>query len=222
MVFDIYQLDEIEAYSTEAEKALNKYEDTLIELFFESPEGQEHRNTYPGIGFWAGQLIYYGYSNVGVTIPQMKVKDIDEITSEIFPRKISLSSPDDAKKTIPELVAFWKYLKREYKLSNADVILKHLQNLKEEDFVKAMNNPSKFGMAKSFFMAGQAAGYDMSNEEERNTFMLLYNAAKIGERIQPLKQSSINTQNIHRVKPDTAKEKRKRKAAKAARKRNRR
>lgn len=57
MVFDIYQLDEIEAYSTEAEKALNKYQDTLGELFFQSPEGQEHRKTYPEMGFWAGQLI---------------------------------------------------------------------------------------------------------------------------------------------------------------------
>lgn len=151
----------------------------------------------------------------------MTVRDLDEITSEIFPRKISLSSPDDAKDTIPELIAFWEYLKREYKLSNADAILKYLQNLKVDDFVRIMNNPSKFGMAKSLFMAGQAAGYDMSNEEEMNTFILLYNAAKIGEKTQPLIKSSINIQNIHRVKQDTAKEKRKRKAAKAARKRNR-
>lgn len=29
-----------------------------------------------------------------------------------------------------------------------------------------MNDPSRFGMAKSFFMMGRQAGYDMTDQEE--------------------------------------------------------
>ncbi len=216
MTFDIRKLDKVDGYSEEGEEALSEYQDALIELFYESPEGQEHRKTYPEMGFWAAQLIYYGYGYVGVTIPQMTVEDIDEIVTEIFPRKISLSSPDDAKDTLPELIAFWEYLKREYKLRKANTILKYLKDIKPDDFVGIMNDPSRFGMAKSFFMAGQSAGFDMTNEEEMNNFMHLYNASRMLESERMLGTSPS------RNKRDEAKEKRKRKAAKAARKRSRR
>lgn len=219
MTFDIHKLDEIDGYSAEGEEALFKYQDALIELFFESPEGREHRKTYPEMGFWAAQLIYYGYGYVGVTIPQMTVGDVDEVITEIFPRKISLSKPGEAKDTMPELIAFWGYLKREHKLREANEILQYLEDIKIDDFAAIMNDPSRFGMAKSFFMAGQSAGFDMTNEEELNTFMHVYNASLMAGSERT---SSAPSRPSSRKKRDEAKEKRKRKAAKAARKRDRR
>jgi hypothetical protein len=44
----------------------------------------------------------------------MPVTHLREILSEIFPRKISLASPEDVHDALPELIAFWEYLKREY------------------------------------------------------------------------------------------------------------
>ena len=35
---------------------------------------------------------------------------------------------------------------------------------------------SKFGMAKSFMTMGQSAGFDMTDQEDMNRFMQLYNA----------------------------------------------
>ena len=59
------------------------------------------------------------------TLPKMKAPDVEEIVTELFPRKISLSSPDEADEAIPELIAFWEYLQREYQLSQAKSILKY-------------------------------------------------------------------------------------------------
>ena len=53
----------------------------------------------------------------------------------------------------------------------------------EDKFVGMMSDSSRFSIAKSFFMAGQTAGFDMSNPDEMNAFMHLYNL-KFSERKQ--------------------------------------
>ncbi len=217
-MFDLYQLDKYDDYDDETEAALHNYLDDLLELFAKAPEGQEHQKIYPEMGFWVAQLIKYGYDYVGATIPQMTVRNVEEIITELFPRKISLSSPDDAKETLPELIAFWNYLGREYKLPNANAILNYLNGITESKFVSTMNNPSLFGMAKSFFMGGQSAGFDMSRPDEMNTFMSLYNNAQLGADQKLL---NLPAKIPNAVKQDKAKEKRKRKAAKVARKNSR-
>jgi hypothetical protein len=109
MAFDIYQLDQLDDRDDEAMEA---FAEELIELFSASPEGRAHRQVASGMGFWTGRLIDYGYIYCGVTLPEMKVPDVVELLSDIFPRKITLSSPDEADDTIPELIAFWTYLER--------------------------------------------------------------------------------------------------------------
>ncbi len=181
MTFDIHQLDKID-HDTEGEEALAEYQEALLERFYNSPEGQAFVEAHPDteMGFWAAQLMYYGYGYVGVTIPRMTVGDVEEIVTQLFPRKISLFSADEAADAIPELVAFWQFLKREYRLSNADRILKFLHQI-EPKFKEMMMDSSKFGMAKSFFMMGHSAGYDMTNEEEINQFMMEYNARALSQ-----------------------------------------
>src|SRR5205807_1891760 len=103
-------------------------------------------------------------SYADTTLPAMDVSDVEELLTDVFPRKISLAAPEGANDGVPELIAFWEYLKREYKLANAEAILLYLRSVKVEDFRQWMNDPSRFGMAKSFFMQGQSAGFDMTNE----------------------------------------------------------
>lgn len=220
MTFDIHQLDGIDSYSSQAEKALEEYQDALLEQFSNSPEGQARLQADPEMGFWAAQLIYYGYSYIGVTLPQMTAGYVDEIVTELFPRKISLLSPDDADDAIPELVAFWEYLKREYKLPNANSVLKFLREI-EPDFKSIMNDPSRFGMAKSFFMMGQEAGFDMTNEEELNAFMHLYNAAVLAQP-EGLSDPYFGLPSFPSSRKAKPKRKKRRKMTKAARRRNRR
>jgi hypothetical protein len=214
MTFDIHKLDGLEL--DDFEQVLEEYQDDLLELFFKSPEGQAHLEKYPEAGFWSGQLMYYGYGYLGVTLPQMTKRNVEEVVTELFPRKISLFSPEDADDAIPELMAFWKYLKREYNLRQANTVLRFLQEV-ASSFGSMMNDPSKFGMAKSFMMMGQTAGFDMTDEKDIVAFMHYYNAnlAAQGNISIPLKISGDSI-----GKETKRKRKRKHKAVKAARKRS--
>jgi len=173
MTFDIYALDEQEDYDGVETDA---YQDALFDLFAASQEGQTQAEINPEMGFWVYQSMYYAHAYIGVTLPQMDVDDMGELLLEVFPRKISTSSPDELKTAVPEIVAFWQYLQRVYNLPNAESVLAFLQQV-EPKFIRAMNDPAKFGMAKSFFVQGQDAGFDMTDETQMNQFMLLYNLA---------------------------------------------
>ena len=120
MTFDIHQLDNVEFGDSVAEQALNEYQDAVLDQFINSPEGQARLEADPGLGFWSAQLIDYGYSYIGVTLPQMRVRDINEIVTGLFPRKITVASPEAVEDTIPELLAFWRFLKSAYGLTNAE------------------------------------------------------------------------------------------------------
>lgn len=227
MTFDIYQLDQMDPDEADNEKALENYQDALLEQFSESPEGQAYLQNNPGMGFWINQLIYYGYIYNGVTIPQMTDDDVEEIITDLFARKISLVADNDGNDAIPELVAFWQYLKREYKLPDADAILKFLHQI-EPRFKNIMNDPSKFGMAKSFMMMGQEAGFDMTSEEDINKFMLYYNATMAAQNRgldmplpgpAPFEPFGERTSSLSRA--EQAKKRKRRKLAKASRKKNR-
>jgi hypothetical protein len=97
------------------------------------------------------------------------------ILENLFPRKISLMQPEDADDVIPELIAFWQFLKREYQFKNADATLKYLKKLQPR-YREIMNDSSRFGMAKSFMTAGTQAGFDMTTQEGLTAFQLQYNA----------------------------------------------
>jgi hypothetical protein len=174
-------------------------------------------------------LINYGYTYEAVTLPEMTVSEVETLLTSIFPRKITIQSPDDADDAIPELIAFWRYLKREYQLAQADDILAYLQQTGPE-FREEMNNPANFGMAKSFISAGRSAGFDMSTQEGVQAFQQYYNANLA--RPDPSLASPVDGWDDLLDAPapmpgspafsgDKAKKRKKRKIAKASRKQNR-
>ncbi|MFE1746387.1 hypothetical protein [Coleofasciculus sp. H7-2] len=171
--FDIHQLDDLD-YDA-AEPILDDYQDTLINLFANSPEGQTYLETNPEMGAWIAQLIYYGYCYESFTLPKMTKNDVKTVVEGLFPRKVSLLSPEEADDAIPELMAFWQFLKREFKLSNAGSILTYLRQIQPK-FKNIMNDSSRFGLAKSFFAMGQQAGFDMTTPEGLEKFQQFYNA----------------------------------------------
>jgi hypothetical protein len=181
MDFDIHQLDHTDPDSERSEAELAAFQHALLERFAESPEGQERLKADADMGYWAAHLMYYGYQYEGVTITQMTVADVRTVVTELLPRKISLQSPEQADDAIPELVAFWTYLGREFRLPQSGAVLEFLREV-EPDFPGMMNDPSNFGMAKSFFTMGQAAGYDMTTEEGMRAFMLAYNTGLLSRQ----------------------------------------
>jgi len=235
MAFNINKLDKIEPYSERAERQLEKYQEDLMDLFFDSPEGRERLKIDPEMGFWTAQLINYGYSYVGVTLPNMTVSDVKETVEQVLPRKISTLSPEEADDTIPELIAFWSFLQREFILPTAGLILNYLKKI-EPGYRNIMNDSSKFGMAKSFAMMGQEAGFDMTNEKDLNQFMKMYNANIAAQNPELRDKYDFDDDegeyydeedNLDETQPSSAlqrklsaKKKKARKAAKASRKRN--
>ena len=144
----------------------------------------------------------YGYQYEGQSMAEMTVGDVETIVTELFPRKISLLSPQQADDVIPELLAFWKYLDREFHLPQANAVLEFLRDV-EPDFPGIMNDPANFGMAKSFFTAGRDAGFDMTTKEGANAFMLVYNTALLAQ--QQSRRPSMPTSSLfppsHRLDP---------------------
>ena len=218
MTFSINQLDNIDSCSEEADEELKKYIDPLLEQFCASPERKEYLPTDLDVGFWPAEFIYYGFRYVGVTLPCIEIVDVEEIITDLFPRKIILDSPEQADNAIPELLAFWNFLKREFKLQNADNILKYLSEIKLE-FKNIMYDSSRFSFSKSFMNAGQEAGFDMTKESDCAEFTALYNASVSS---QPQEHSSgyLGSPAKHKTKKDNNKKKL-RKIANASRKKNR-
>ena len=228
--FDIHQLDNLDY--DEAEPILEDYQDQAIELFANSPEGKEYLESHSEMGSWIAHLIYYGYCYEGFTLPHMTKQDVKTILEGLFPRKISLLSPDDADDAIPELLAFWQFLKREFKFRNAGSIVTYLRQIQPK-FKSIMNDSSRFGLAKSFFMMGQEAGFDMTTQEGLEEFQQVYSADMIpkmaAQAAEPfglfggldLLSSDAGATKTTRSKVSKEKQKKTRSLAKESRKRNR-
>jgi hypothetical protein len=220
---NIHALDSLEPGDDKADKAFDRYRRSLVDLFCASAEGQTHVAKHSSPGFWAGCLLDFGFNYIGVTLPNMTVSDLEEIVCGYFPRKVSLRSPEEAQDTIPELIAFWRFLGREFALDTAEAALRYLGEI-QPSFTRIMNDPSRFGMAKSFFMAGQAAGFDMTDQDQMNMFITAYNARVAGEsggpRAAPALKSDFLAEDP-RVKRNQARNLRRKLSKKRPRKKRR-
>jgi hypothetical protein len=179
--FDIHALDSLKPEYDEADKAFDRYRRWLVDSFRASPEGQAHILRYGSAGFWAGCLLDFGFNHAGVTLPNMTLSDLNEIVSGYFPRKVSLRSPEEAEEAIPELIAFWEFLCREFTLDVAQSALRFLKEI-QPSFAAIMNDSSTFGMAKSLFMKGRAAGFDMTDPNQMKAFVAAYNKRVAAEQ----------------------------------------
>jgi Plasmid pRiA4b ORF-3-like protein len=177
MPLDLYQLDSITDFD-EAIDRLDNYVADLVDEFVETSEGKAYLKAHPDmeefVGSWIHQLLYFGYAYRSVTLPQMKKSDVEAILTDLFPAKVTLLDPDEAETAIPELTAFWQFLKRQYKLSNATKILTFLKQIQPE-FRDLMANTDHFGMAKSLFISGIQSGFDMTTQEGLAAFQAQHN-----------------------------------------------
>jgi hypothetical protein len=103
------------------EKKAEAYLDQVMEVFVQSPEGQQlwSEGMEPD---WARMKLDFGMNYLSVTPPQMLPGDVSEILFELFPRKVSASA-DEAPAIVRELQAFWQFLQREFHLENAAACL---------------------------------------------------------------------------------------------------
>jgi hypothetical protein len=147
MEFDICQLNSL--VDDEDYELLEKYQEHLIKGYLESAEGELYQAQYPALKprYWIEQLIYLGYNYIGISLGAMEVLEIEEILTELFPSKITLSSAEEAHEIIPEILSFWTFIQQKYKLDTDNKILNYLKKINDK-YVDIMNDRSKFGFAK--------------------------------------------------------------------------
>ena len=182
MSFELDSLDELEF--DQADRKLDDYMDELSYLFSQSPEGQTYQQQYPDSGGWVISFLDLGYRYEGVTPTTMTQREVGLLMEEVLPRKITLRSAEEAEDAVPELIAFWSYLEREYQLSHAGAIINYLRGIAGQ-FGGWMMDPQRAGMAKSFMMGGMQAGFDMSSQQGLNEFQAVYNAQLLGASPSP-------------------------------------
>ncbi|HEY9738762.1 MAG TPA: hypothetical protein V6D06_20855 [Trichocoleus sp.] len=172
MTFNIHLLDGL-SYD-EVEPLLEDYIADVIDRFLQSDTGQAYVKDHPEGGHWIGTFIEMAYVYGELTLPKMTKGDVRQVMEQILPRKLTLMDPSDADDAVEELIAFWTFIQKTYRLRSAGAIVKYLQSIGNQ-FPKWMVDPNRGGMAKSFFMEGVAAGYDMTTEEGLQALQAEYN-----------------------------------------------
>lgn len=173
MSFDINEAV-FDKQGTYLEEAALRYEQALMDQFAASPEGQAITQTGTELG-WTRVMIHYAITYPGVTPPTMTVNNLEEVVSDLFPRKV-LTERGDGAEIIQELRAFWQFLQRVYQLPQANQMVAWLTPQTARRLERKMQEPANFGMAKSFVVLGMQAGFDMESPEGMQAWVEAYNA----------------------------------------------
>jgi hypothetical protein len=173
-MFDIHQTPTDENGEWE-DGAVEDYCNGLMAEFAVSPEGCAAAEHFGDIG-WARSFLYYGFNYLGSAPPKMSSADVEEILFDLFPQKVS-TEPERAGEIIGEIRAFFEFLHRQYGLTKAADIMRDLGNDATSRLERELADPANFGMAKSFLMLGNEAGFDMNTQEGLSEFMRVYNAS---------------------------------------------
>ncbi len=207
---DLFELgrdgDEIDA---EARRPL---EDELVRRFVASPEAQALTDVQS-----CHFVMDFAADYFGATIATLGPRELREIVFDIIPRKVSIDA-SAASWIIEENRAFYAFLKREFALKQADACLRVLGGDAVKKLEAALSDTSKFGMAKSLFMGGREAGFDMESKEGIEAWMRVMQSQPLpaSVRLPPLGDPGRpRDQTAARAKKNA------RKATRKARKKNR-
>lgn len=183
----------------------------LMRRFAAAPEAQTLGELYAST-----LVIDLGASELGATIATLDADDLHEILFEIIPRRVSIDA-SEARGLVEECRAFYRFLEREFALTQAGACLRVLGDDAIDSLEAELSDSSNFGIAKSLVMAGRDAGFDMQSEEGLDTWMRSVEGEPLPSSIFiPGRDASApSSRQGAKAKKD------KRKAARKARKRNR-
>lgn len=208
LMADLFELGMQEEVDAESRADL---EEELLTRFEDSPEAQ----ALAEVGF-ALLLMDYAADYFNATIATLDAHELREIVFDIVPRKVSIEAAA-ASGLIAELRAFYSFLKREFGLKQADACLRELGSDAVKRLTAALSNKGNFGMAKSLFMGGAAAGFDMSTKKGIDAWMQQVSSKPLPDSF-PL---PFGVPARPAARADAGAKKKQRKAAKKARRKNR-
>jgi hypothetical protein len=224
LMFDIRQTI-FDRHGEVDEQKVEDYTNGLMEEFAASPEARPLLDSGAGVG-WAASMMDYAINHLGTTPAEMSMRDFNEVVFDLIPRKVSVE-PERAPEIVNELQAFWQFVLRQYALPHARPILDALQPPAAQRLQDKLADPSNYGMAKSFFMMGHKAGFDMTTQEGLDQFQAVYNSRLLANRaVPPLLPDSAFDSSLPLANPPSRDERAARRVARKrqrqARKRNRR
>jgi hypothetical protein len=199
---DLRALDEAGDLEPELRREL---ENELMHAFCAAPESE---SVEPA---WCAHVMDWAGEYLGRTIATIDAERLRDVLFSIAPRKVTVD-PSAAAEIIPSLRAFYRFLKRTCDLPQADACARVLGGRAASELESALGDPANFGMAKSFFMSGRAAGFDMNSQAGIDAWAAHLDATTA--RARPTSQAPSS--RTVRAK------KKQRKAERSAKKRNRR
>jgi hypothetical protein len=206
------RLYELEEKGTLAESELREpLEEELTRQLLESPEGSAVSSTQ------AHRFVMgYAADYLGCSIATLDPAGLREVLFDIIPRKVSIEA-SEAGSIVEDCRAFYRFLARAYALEQAEDCLRVLAPGAEKKLEKALADPRNFGMAKSLFMAGKDAGFDMQSKEGIEAWMRSIQ----GKPLPPSARLPLDDLGLPRGRNSGQDRERRRKAARKAPKRNR-
>jgi hypothetical protein len=142
-----------------------RLEAELLRRFAASPEASGLEEI-----FAADFVMDLAANHLGRTIDSVEASDLHEVVFDLIPRKVSIGA-SEARSIVEELRAFYAFLKREFGLRPADDCQKVLSGDAVSALEAALSDTSKFGLAKSFFMGGREASFDMDSRDGIEAWM---------------------------------------------------
>jgi len=188
-------------------------EDELVRRFAASPEAKDLSEIHA-----CRFVMEYAVNYFGATIATLGPSELDEIIFEIIPHKVSIDA-SKARWIIEEARAFYAFMKREFLLEQADACVRVLDGNAVKKLEAALSDKSNFGMAKSLFMHGRSAGFDMDTKDGIETWMQAIQGMPFPPSI-PIPLLDEQPFVARKVAAKAKAKKNKRKAAHKARKRN--
>ncbi len=192
-------------------EAREPLENELVRRFAASPEAKDLEEIQA-----CRFVMDFAADYFGETIATLRAASLREIIFDIIPRKVSIGA-SEARWIIEENRAFYGFLKREYKLKQADSCLKVFGSAAIKKLEAALSDSSNFGMAKSLVMAGADAGFDMQSKEGLDAWMQSIQGKPLPPSVRLPSFDAPPSSN----KKTSKSKKDKRKAARKARKKNR-
>jgi hypothetical protein len=180
----------------EDEQGFKAARDLLLGLFttWLARAGRPHEETDELIGD-AGVALDWKWTYGDGELAAWRTGDIYEFLLDWCPRKLSVTQADCV--TIPvALVLYFSFLDEEELLdpgsAPVDRLIEGVTVLVEE-FVEAMGDRSKFGLAKSMFVAASDEGVDLTDPVEARLWMERFNGRPEEERHRLIPDSAFTT-----------------------------
>lgn len=180
----------------------------VVRRFSESPHAG--RDCDPG---WVELSLRYGTEYELISFAAFGAQHLRRVLFEHIPRKVSCE-PSVAPEIVRSLRAFWTFARDVLGHRYAEACLEELGDEAIPKLARQLDDPSSFGMAKSFFMMGRSRGFQVETEEGLRKWSEAFNAE--------LAASSGPRAPARASRDDGARRKRLRKLRKQARRRNRR